>query len=70
MYISICIYQLNKKSLKSSSIVDERIAEILTKITSQHKLAIYLFRSVKIHFPDITKLGFASKTFAFNKNPK
>ena len=62
--------QFHSKSLKSSSNVDERAAEILTKITSQQKLDIYLFRSFKIHFPDITKLGLASKTFAFNKNPK
>ena len=54
----------------NSSIVDERIPEVLTIIISQQKPVIYLFRSFKIYFSDISKLEFVSKTLAFNKNPK
>ena len=55
---------------KNSSIADERIRKVLAIVTSHQKFAIYLFRSFKIYFSDITKLELVSKTLAFNKNQK
>ena len=56
LYLTTLYISIRQKTLKNSSIVDERTAEILVIITSQQKLVIYLFRSFKIYFSDITKL--------------
>ena len=70
LYLTTLYISIRQKTLKNSSIVDERTAEILVIITSQQKLVIYLFRSFKIYFSDTTKVELVRKTLAFNKNPK
>ena len=64
------IYKNKTKPPARTAALQMFFRKVLAIVTSHQKFAIYLFRSFKIYFSDITKLELVSKTRAFNKNQK